>query len=229
MKRIVSAIGAMVFVVSVGWAVPGQMTFQGTLKQNGMPVTETVSMQFAFTDANGNQIPDTTVITNNVTVTNGLFSVPLTIPTIDWSRYTPYIQIYVRGQKLEPPQPINANLYSVVAQNGLAPGMIALSTGSCPSGWTRFAALDGLFPRGGPSYGSSGGSPTHTHRLADSQFSIQGESGRSAGVATLGGPGTDGPLVAAAGGGSPAQQKLSTTDPASSLPPYVTIVFCQKN
>ena len=34
-----------------------------------------------------------------------------------------------------------------------------------PLGWQRFSALDGAFPRGAASYGSTGGSSTHTHSV----------------------------------------------------------------
>lgn len=47
---------------------------------------------------------------------------------------------------------------------GIPSGMIAMFTSACPSGWTRFAALDGLVPRGSSSYGTTG-NPTHTHSL----------------------------------------------------------------
>ncbi|MDO8675387.1 MAG: hypothetical protein Q7K71_04650, partial [Candidatus Omnitrophota bacterium] len=43
-------------------------------------------------------------------------------------------------------------------------GMIAMFATSCPAGWTRFSALDGLYPRGSGSYGGTGGSATHDHQ-----------------------------------------------------------------
>ncbi len=50
------------------------------------------------------------------------------------------------------------------APTGTVPsGLIAMFDVSCPVGWTRFAALDGLFPRGASSYGGTGGADTHSH------------------------------------------------------------------
>lgn len=45
----------------------------------------------------------------------------------------------------------------------LPAGLIALFDVACPSGWTRFIALDGRFPRGASTYGGTGGADTHSH------------------------------------------------------------------
>lgn len=42
-------------------------------------------------------------------------------------------------------------------------GLISLFDDTVPSGWTRFSALDNYFPQANSSYGSTGGSLTHTH------------------------------------------------------------------
>jgi hypothetical protein len=41
--------------------------------------------------------------------------------------------------------------------------IIMTDQGSCPTGWSRVTALDSRFLRGSSSYGSTGGSSTHTH------------------------------------------------------------------
>lgn len=52
------------------------------------------------------------------------------------------------------------------AGSGAIPvGLIALFDVACPSGWTRFLALDDKFPRGGATYGGTGGADTHTHSV----------------------------------------------------------------
>lgn len=45
-------------------------------------------------------------------------------------------------------------------------GLIStFDTSSLPSNWTRFSALDSRFPYGGSTYGTTGGSATHTHTV----------------------------------------------------------------
>lgn len=49
-------------------------------------------------------------------------------------------------------------------------GLIAMFAGACPTGWTRYTALDGKFPKGAPTGVTSplntGGATTHTHTYA---------------------------------------------------------------
>ena len=45
----------------------------------------------------------------------------------------------------------------------LPSGLIAMFSTSCPAGWTRFAALDGRYPRGNTVYGGVGGQYSHSH------------------------------------------------------------------
>ncbi|MFA5024673.1 MAG: hypothetical protein WC523_07030, partial [Patescibacteria group bacterium] len=47
-------------------------------------------------------------------------------------------------------------------------GMIAMFDAACPTGWTRFTALDGRFVRGAATYGTTGGADTHTHSITTS-------------------------------------------------------------
>jgi len=232
------------------WAISSQITFQGTLKQDSVPVNSNTNMQFSFVDATGATIPGTTPISvANVQVTNGLFAVQLPIdPTVNWQGYTPYIQVSVQGQILSPNQPMTSNLYSIVAQsvvdgaittakigyqavttNQLADGsvttakldpsvtgitvpsgMIALFAGPCPSGWLRFAGLDNAFPMGGASYdGTGGGSAT-----AATGHAVVFGSGQGSGSFW-------------------ASWRIGDTTlhdlPVSNLPPYVTVVYCQKS
>lgn len=55
-----------------------------------------------------------------------------------------------------------------VLSSGIPSGMIAMFDTSCPSGWTRFSSLDNRVPRGSATYGSTGGSETHTHATIQS-------------------------------------------------------------
>jgi len=118
------------------WAMPSQITFQGTLKQNGVPVNTTENMQFSFVDNTGATIPGTQPITiNNVSVINGLFAANLPIPSnIAWDQYSPYVRVAVQGQILSPDQPINANLYSLA--DATPPGTVVAYAGqAAPVGW----------------------------------------------------------------------------------------------
>jgi len=87
--------------------------------------------------------------------------------------------------------------------SGIPSGMIAMFTSACPSGWTRFAALDGLFPRGSSSYGATG-NPTHTHTL----------------IVPAGGS----IVLSFAGFGH-----LLNISPSSSNSPYMNVIWCEKD
>ncbi len=47
----------------------------------------------------------------------------------------------------------------------LPSGVIALFTTAPPMGWNRYAALDGVFPRGNSTAGTTGGAATHYHTI----------------------------------------------------------------
>ncbi len=201
------------------WAMPSQITFQGTLKQKSVPVNGTKNMQFNFVDGAGASIPATVPISiPNVKVTNGLFAVQLPIdPTINWQQYTPFIQVSIEGQILAPNQPLNANLYAVAA---IPQNLVAMFPGSCPGGWAPFSPLNnaGAFPRGGTAYGPTGGSATHSHTL-----------GAATDIAT-----NQWLFGDSQGSGSHSDNfaradHLHSVTTESNLPPYVTMVFCQKS
>jgi len=175
------------------WAMPSQITFQGTLKQDSVPVNIAKNMQFSFVDASGTSIPGTVPIAiANVQVTDGLFAVPLPLdPTIPWDQYQPFIQVSVEGQTLIPNQPINANVYSMVANTvvdgaityaklatsvqavTVPPGAVMAYDGSvAPAGWllsdgsaVNRTTYAGLFAVIGINHGSGDG--TSTFNLPD--------------------------------------------------------------
>jgi hypothetical protein len=45
----------------------------------------------------------------------------------------------------------------------LTQGLVSMFNTTTPTGWTRFSALDGVFPKANTTYGTTGGSATHTH------------------------------------------------------------------
>src|SRR5471030_690154 len=104
MKRILSFIVYLSLTAGPLSAISSQITFQGTLKQDGVPVNGNKNLQVSFVDGIGATIPGTSPIPlANVQVTNGLFAVQLPLdPTINWQGFTPFIQVSVEGQILSP-------------------------------------------------------------------------------------------------------------------------------
>jgi len=80
---------------------------------------------------------------------------------------------------------------------GVPSGAIVMFAEACPTGWTRFAALDGKVGRGAATYGGMGGSETHTHTLV------------------------------ASGGLFENRDDSMTSE--SNWPPYLNVVWCQKD
>ena len=232
------------------WAIPSKITYQGTLKEKSLPVNATKTMRFRITNQSGTQVYWSS-IDMSVAVTNGLFSAELDPTGVNWQSITPYIEVSIEGQTLAPREPLNASVYSnmsadivdgVVTPTKLAPsvqdklvpvGAIILFAGSCPSGWSHFAALDNKFARGGDAYGGTGGSDTHSHSISqDGAHNHGGLTGQG-----------DAPSPSNAGNFFSNQQgwhrhSISTdgghnhggaTGSGSSLPAYVTMVYCQKN
>jgi hypothetical protein len=216
MKRIAVLLVGVSFIGMPLCAMPSQITFQGTLKQHSVPVNTTKNMQFSFVDGSGASIPGTMPISvANVQVINGLFAVQLPLdPTVPWEQYSPFIQVSVEGQILNPNQPLNANLYAVAT---FPQGFIGMFTTSCPAGWSRLAALDNAFPMGGPTYGATGGNATHTHTLGAPSSVANGVvfgSGQGSGSF-----GSDWSRAA--------HSHSVTTE--SNIPPFLTVVYCTKN
>lgn len=91
---------------------------------------------------------------------------------------------------------------SNTAGGSIPSGMIAMFDTACPSGWNRFIPLDNRVPRGSTTYGATGGSDTHFH--------------------TVHYRGTKGSI-------DWGRLFDSYTDPASSWPPYLEVIWCKKN
>lgn len=94
-------------------------------------------------------------------------------------------------------------------------GMIAMFDTDCPSGWTRVTALDNRFVMGSTTYGSTGGSISHTHTGQTGgpsgwehhdQFSMH-DIWRYTGDHRHG----------------------LSIDAENHLPPYITVLFCRKD
>ncbi len=143
--------------------------------------------------------------------------------------------------------------------DGAAPaGMIAMFEGACPEGWTRYAPLDGRFARGASQSGAVGGEEEHVHsfditartskdgahlHMLATADRIEVDSGSYGHIGIY-----EGYLQAFEEGGRDRKRArraravtdtdgahdhlISVTgdsDAASTLPPYLELVFCMKN
>ncbi|MBR9702337.1 hypothetical protein GOV13_05450 [Candidatus Pacearchaeota archaeon] len=134
---------------------------------------------------------------------------------------------------------------------GTPSGAIMMFDTSCPQDWTRFSELDGKVPRGNPTYVGSGGAETHSHGAGShthtyntviahthtsSHMSVIGANGASMAQGT-GGQGwamsTGAGHLTTSTGSSSGTTVGGTGNTGSSAmnswPPYLNIVYCQKN
>ncbi|OGZ29735.1 MAG: hypothetical protein A2931_00330 [Candidatus Niyogibacteria bacterium RIFCSPLOWO2_01_FULL_45_48] len=117
-------------------------------------------------------------------------------------------------------------------------GMIAMFSSGCPSGWSRFSALDGRYPRGSSSYGGTGGAETHSH----SGTTASAGSHRHF-IPYFSWGGNNNVIVGSAASSHndyvDRTEKYTdyagdhshsfNTNSASNIDPYLNMVFCQKN
>jgi hypothetical protein len=132
---------------------------------------------------------------------------------------------------------------------------IAMFNGSCPSGWSRVTALDNRFPMGSSSYGSTGGNSTHSHTYTQNAIHSHASgtlatslSGAHRHAIKYAGSSASGNKVAAistarewddrgvayagahthtiTGSTEAVGNSYGTTEPSSSIPPYLTMTFC---
>jgi hypothetical protein len=206
-------------------SIPSSITYQGSLKQSGLPASGNMNMLFRITSQDGTQVYWSSG-NMQVSVTNGLFSAHISPAGVDWQNVTPYMEVSVEGQLLLPREPVNATPYALMCDSvANEKGMIAMFVTDCPAGWTRFTALDNAFPMGGSSYGATGGSASHNHTLLEGPQ--QGmDSPSLVGVSSHGGTMGAYPWGSSNYGMNPTQD---TTTTSSNLPPYVTVVWCQKS
>lgn len=108
---------------------------------------------------------------------------------------------------------------AVTGEGTIPAGMIAMFNDTCPTGWTRFTALDDRFPRGAAIPGTTGGSPAHTHGVPLTGHSITEAAGWGRIAGTVHGwDGKDEGIISDI-----------TTSSEGHLPPYYEVVWCQKD
>ena len=125
----------------------------------------------------------------------------------------------------------------LMAAGGIPSGMIAMFATACPSGWTRFTALDGRFPYGAASYGATGGASTHTHGYKDD---VLGTDGSGAVPLQIPLPNAwrnyqslfgliASQMTMTYSTAFRVWEQAKTTEAASPLPPYLGVIWCKKN
>jgi len=110
MFRIMAVI--LICCVSLHAEVPGEITYQGHLKEYGQAVTGTRTMCFKIYDAVSGGNEKWSSENTSVTVKNGMFNKILT-PSIDWRGRDYYIETIVSGKILSPREKITAQVYSL--------------------------------------------------------------------------------------------------------------------
>ncbi len=94
-------------------------------------------------------------------------------------------------------------------------GLISMTTSAPPLGWTRYTALDNLFPRGAATQGGTGGAATHTHSVT-----IVTNPG--------GGYNSTGSRAISAAASMHTHSCSTTTASASNVPAYIETPFYQR-
>src|SRR4051812_16914083 len=99
MKRLCIVSLGLSMLITNCWAIPSAITYQGTLKEKGIPAQGPKDMTFQLTDPSGN-VPYSNGISKTVTVSNGLFSASLSfqlLPAYSWDTISPYLKVTIGG------------------------------------------------------------------------------------------------------------------------------------
>jgi len=126
-------------------------------------------------------------------------------------------------------------------------GLIAIFDAACPTGWTRVSAWDSKMIRGAASYGATGGADTHTHshvhtmtahthnqvagvqdQSTSANLIVANDMGGLAMTVTGGAGSTAYQMQSGAASGGGANTAADATA-GSSLPAYISVVFCKKD
>lgn len=106
----------------------------------------------------------------------------------------------------------------------LANPLIGIFNTTVPAGWTRFSDLDNRFPLGSASYGTTGGTSTHSHPIGNS--STASTTPTQTGCYSAGA--VDQVRISTVGAHTHSWSGNSTGS-TSSLPPYLNVIFGQVN
>ncbi|HPP18631.1 MAG TPA: DUF2341 domain-containing protein [Candidatus Dojkabacteria bacterium] len=111
-------------------------------------------------------------------------------------------------------------LYGQANNDSMAPiGVITMATALPPLGWTRFSQLDEYYPYGSSSYGTTGGSSSHTHSISATTGSDTAMVGLSIGT----------PSISLPIKSTHTHNIKGELQPYSNDPPYIKVLFIKKN
>jgi hypothetical protein len=164
----------------------------------------------------------TTTHTHTVTaVTTSSISATMTCPaggqTAPSGAHTHTFAAFTTGSGTQTPSYKTA-IYGLASSDIKAPsGIIEMTDVVPPLGWTQYTGLNGYFPLGSATFGTTGGSATHTHSI--SARTSSGYSGST--TCTLLTP-TQVPLT------HTHTTSATTSGTASNLPPYINVMLIQK-
>ena len=191
--QIILAFGALLaaaFPRSVGAAHPASFTYQGSIKQNGVPLNGTHSIELRITNDNGSVLYWTSG-PQSVAVQEGLYRMEIAPSNINWSAVTPYLETKVNGTLFLPREKMTGSVYSFLAKD-LAPGATAYGNmdvvGRLAIGGDT--AIGGRLDVLGPGLFTSAATSGEARLLSSSNLMELTKSGNASGMASIG---TDGP------------------------------------
>lgn len=124
MLALLALLSTLNFQPSTLFAQGTSFTYQGQLQNNGSPTSGTYNMQFSLWNAAVNGIQQgTTLATNGVVVTNGLFTLVLDFGSSMWNGSTNWLQIAVETNLtgmftlLSPRQEVMPTPYAIFAES----------------------------------------------------------------------------------------------------------------
>ncbi|MCD4813763.1 hypothetical protein K8S19_08745 [bacterium] len=246
MKKTILILAVIWVTAGIAFAdIPNTLNYQGRLMDSAhQPVAKgnySVTFRLYTAESGGTMVWEEA---QTVTASNGYFNTVLggssaLSPALFDQALWMAIQISDKSE-MTPRQKLGAAPYAMSVaggQNAVPQGAIILWRGAtCPIGYKRVGEFDGKFVRGASEYGATGGSETHTHTMQEAgshNHSYSGTTSEEDSVTE--GENSSGNRVADnhhrhtySGTTSSNGQHTHTVDDASSLPPYIDCVFCEK-
>ncbi|MBI4064379.1 MAG: hypothetical protein HY401_08790, partial [Elusimicrobia bacterium] len=96
------------------WAASQRITYQGQLRENGLPVTGTKNIIFRIYPSSTSSSASWTSAAMSVSVTGGLFRVILEPSGVDWEG-APFLELQVEGAILSPREELSATPFGINA------------------------------------------------------------------------------------------------------------------
>ncbi|HXT01472.1 MAG TPA: hypothetical protein VN915_12400 [Elusimicrobiota bacterium] len=214
---------------SQAWAdPPNLLTYQGTLKEGGAPVTgiRPVEIQLC-SNSDPTQGKCFTTGVQNVPVAGGLFRTTFTAPVSLTKADQVFIQVLVNNTPLSPREQLSSTAFALVASTATSlfvhsPGAITIQDGNQAAGAVLTSDANGV-----ASWGPAGGGAMTNLQVFDSSGSFSFVAPASVIVVEAWGGGGAGSIASATsnsvggGGGGYAKSILHVTPGSVSCPPEV--------